>query len=156
MAIELKALMSALHALGAVVWVGGMFVIYTALRPAAAENLDRGHRLTLWAGVLRRFFAWVWAAMIVLVATGFEMIFVDFGGFGMVDPDMHVMTTIGLVMAVIFLVIFFGPYRAMRQAVHAHAWDTAAHAHAWVRRLVAANLVLGLINVAIGAGGRFL
>ena len=44
-----------LHLLAAVVWVGGMFFAYVALRPAAAQ-LEPPARLTLWVGVFKIFF----------------------------------------------------------------------------------------------------
>ncbi len=45
-----------LHLLAAVVWVGGMFFAYVALRPVAAAQLEPPARLTLWAGVFKVFF----------------------------------------------------------------------------------------------------
>ncbi len=38
----------ALHVLAVVIWVGGMFFAYNALRPAAAEVLEPPNRLKLW------------------------------------------------------------------------------------------------------------
>ena len=55
-----------LHALAAVVWVGGMFFARLVLAPAAA-SLEPGPRLTLWSRVLGRFFPWVFAAIILLL-----------------------------------------------------------------------------------------
>ena len=48
-----------LHVMGVVVWVGGMFFAYMALRPVAASVLEPPQRLTLWAGVFGKFFPWV-------------------------------------------------------------------------------------------------
>jgi uncharacterized membrane protein len=45
-----------LHALSAVVWVGGMFFAHQMLRPAAA-TLDPKPRFLLWSRVLGRFFS---------------------------------------------------------------------------------------------------
>jgi len=61
-----------LHALSAVVWVGGMFFAHQALRPAAVI-LDPGPRLRLWSGVLEKFFAWVIAAIVLLLVSGYMM-----------------------------------------------------------------------------------
>src|SRR5215471_5057199 len=72
-----------LHSLSAVVWVGGMFFARQALRPAAAV-LEAGPRLMLWSQTLRRFFAWVIASIVLLLASGLVMIFAVFGGF---QPD---------------------------------------------------------------------
>ena len=54
------------HTLAAVVWVGGMFFAHQALRPAAAA-LDPPLRLPLWSRVFDRFFAWVIAAIVLLL-----------------------------------------------------------------------------------------
>ena len=70
-----------LHALSAVVWVGGMFFAHQVLRPAAA-SLEPGPRLTLWSHVLGRFFAWVFAAIILLLLTGYSLVFGVYSGFG--------------------------------------------------------------------------
>src|SRR5512143_1349882 len=41
-----------LHVLGVVVWVGGMFLMHVAVRPAAVELLQPPQRLQLLASVL--------------------------------------------------------------------------------------------------------
>ena len=46
----------ALHILGAVVWVGGMFVIYVCLRPALAALESPPQRLALMRAMLQKFF----------------------------------------------------------------------------------------------------
>ncbi len=66
----MSALLMTLHVLAAVIWVGGMFFAYMALRPAAGE-LDPPSRTALWGRTFARFFAWFWAAIIVLPVTGY-------------------------------------------------------------------------------------
>ena len=39
-----------LHLLSDVIWIGGMFLAYVAVRPAALEVLEPPQRLRLWAG----------------------------------------------------------------------------------------------------------
>src|ERR1700732_2849221 len=94
-ALATAALM--LHALSAVVWVGGMFFAHQVLRPAAA-SLEPGPRLTLWALVLGRFFACVFAAIIHLLVTGYAVVFAVYAGFGGVGLNVHLMQGIGIVM----------------------------------------------------------
>ncbi|PIU17095.1 MAG: hypothetical protein COT19_02630, partial [Gallionellales bacterium CG08_land_8_20_14_0_20_59_87] len=48
-----------IHLLAVLVWVGGMFLAYVVLRPAAVEVLQPPQRLQLWDSVFRRFFNWV-------------------------------------------------------------------------------------------------
>ncbi len=46
----------ALHALAAVIWVGGMAFAYWFVRPIAGQALEAPARLTLWSGIFARFF----------------------------------------------------------------------------------------------------
>jgi len=47
------------------------------------------------------------------------------------------------------------PYRRMRQAIAVEDWPEAGRRLSQIRLFIAINLVLGLLTVAIGAGGRF-
>ena len=93
------------HALSAVVWVGGMFFAHQALRPAAAA-LDPAPRLLLWSRVLGRFFAWVIAAIALLLVSGYTLVFAVFGGFGRAGIHIHLMQGIGILMALYILPLF--------------------------------------------------
>ena len=140
----------ALHLLGAVLWVGGMAFALLVLRPALVV-LEPPQRLALHAKVFRRFFLIVWHAMPVLLATGYAMLFGVLGGFAGVGPAVHVMHMLGLIMAAIFLVMFFGPWRAMRAAMAAQNSDAAARAVDRIRRLIQVNLALGAVTVVVAA-----
>jgi len=150
------ALLVALHVLAAVVWVGGMFFAYMALRPVAAALLEPPLRLPLWARTFARFFPWVWAAAIVLPASGWALILGYFGGLGAAPVRVHLMNGIGTLMILIFLHVYFAPYRRLRAAVEAADWPAGGRALAQIRRLVGLNLALGLAVVAVAAGGRYL
>jgi len=63
-------LLLALHLLGAVVWVGGMFFALLVLRPSLAV-LEPPQRLALHMQVFRRFFLIVWHAMPAVIITGY-------------------------------------------------------------------------------------
>jgi uncharacterized membrane protein len=139
-----------LHLLSDVIWIGGMFLAYVAVRPAAAEVLEPPQRLRLWAGIFRRFFPWVWAAVIVILGSGFLMI----GQMGAVPPYVIVMTVVGIVMSLIFLHLYFAPFARLKRAVAAEDWKAGGAALNQIRILVATNLTLGLINVAVGVLGR--
>src|SRR6266536_3512554 len=76
----MTALALALHILGAVVWVGGMFAIYVCLRPALG-TLEPPQRLRLMRVTFQKFFPWVWLAILLLLASGYWMLFMTFGGF---------------------------------------------------------------------------
>ena len=117
-----------LHVLGVVIWVGGMFFAYMALRPVAAVQLEPPLRLRLWAGVFGRFFPWVWASIAVILATGFWIIFAIFGGMANAGMYVHLMLTLGLVMMAIFMHVYFAPYRRLKAAVQAEDWPAGGKA----------------------------
>lgn len=147
-------LLVALHALAAVIWVGGMFFAYLVLRPSAGP-LEPPTRLTLWLRVFSRFFPWVWASIVVLLASGYAMLFLRFGGFAGAPLHINIMQATGILMMLLFLHLFFAPWRRFSRAVEAGTWPGAGASLNQIRLIVAINLVLGLITVAVGASGRF-
>src|SRR3712207_6452114 len=98
------------HGWASVVWVGGLFLLLIALRPATAP-LEPGPRLDLWARVLARFVAWVFAAIGLLRASGYILIFGVFGGFAGAGLHVHIMQATGIVMMLLFLHLYFAPWR---------------------------------------------
>ncbi len=145
-----------LHLLAAIIWVGGMFFAYMALRPVAATLLEPPQRLPLWSQTFGRFFPWVWAAIVLLPATGLWMIFMEFGGMKNSGGHIHLMLTLGTVMILLFLHVFFVPYRRMNAAI-ARAELAAAGKHlGQIRRITGINLILGLITAVVASAGRFL
>jgi uncharacterized membrane protein len=141
-----------LHLLSDVIWIGGMFLAYVAVRPAVVEVLEPPQRLRLWTGIFRRFFPWVWAAVLLILGTGFMMI----GQMGAVPRYVIVMTVIGIIMSMIFLHIYFSPFGRLKRAVAAEDWKAGGAALNQIRMLVGTNLALGLINIAVGVLGRAL
>jgi uncharacterized membrane protein len=144
----------ALHILAAVIWVGGMFFAYMVLRPSAGP-LDPALRLPLWHRVFGRFLPMVGAAIVVLLASGYAMVFLGFGGFARVAPYINIMQTTGIVMMLLFLHLYFAPWRRFRRAIAAGDLPAAGRSLEQIRVLVATNLALGLITVVIGATGRY-
>ncbi len=143
-----------IHSLAALLWVGGMFFAYAILRPSLGEweALDR---LKLWQGVFKRFFPWVWMSVLGLLLTGYFMIFYGFGGFSGVGLHVHIMHLTGLIMAALFVFLYYVPWPAFRKAVDKEDVAVAAARLAMIRKIVGANLALGLLTVAIGASGRY-
>jgi uncharacterized membrane protein len=143
----------ALHALAAVIWVGGMFFAHMVLRPSVAE-LEPAVRLPLWSRVLGRFFLWVWLSIGLLLLTGLTLI-QSLRRFGSLSGSVQVMATTGVIMAAIFVYLYFFPWQGFRQAVGREDWGQAARSLAQIRMLVTINLVLGLLTVAVATGGPF-
>ena len=142
------------HALAAVIWVGGMFFAYQVLR-RAARAIDPHVRLDLWGQVFGQFFPWVWTSIVALLVSGYGMIFFGLGGFAGAGLHVHVMQATGLLMMALFLHLFFAPWRRMRRALDQQDYQAASRQLTQIRWIVATNLALGLITIAIGASGRF-
>lgn len=148
-------LLLTLHALAAVIWVGGMAFAYGFLRPAAEQALEGPQRQNLWRAVFVRFFGAVWVAAAVLFLTGYIMVFTILGGFGQAAVHIHIMHGLGILMVLIFAHVFFAPWRRFQKALETQDRDTAAAQIGQIRKLVALNLAIGLIVVAVGASGRY-
>ena len=146
----------ALHILAAVIWVGGMFFAYNALRPAAVQVLEPPLRLELWVQVFRRFFVWVWLSVAVILLTGYWMLFQYFGGFENAGKHIHIMHGGGILMVLIYMHVFFAPYRRLRQAVIVQDYPLAGAQLNMIRKLVGFNTVLGLVVITVASAGRYL
>lgn len=144
-----------IHLLGAIVWIGGMFFAYVALRPAAASVLEPAQRLPLWRETLGRFFVWVWISIAALHASGVHMLA---GAYGMKAAPLYVLAMFGVAsaMTLIFVYLYFVPFKALKQQVSAGHWKPAAAALNRIRQLVATNLILGMLTVAVAVIGGLL
>ena len=151
---DLTTISTALHAVAAVVWVGGMVFAYTVLRPSLGK-LEPPARFTLLNEVFRRFFAVVWVIVVALPATGYLLVFRLFGGFAGAGAHIHAMHMLALVMIGLFAFMYFVPYPRFRAAVAAKDWPAAGKRLAPVRRIIGVNALLGLITVVVGASGRY-
>ena len=141
-----------LHVLSDVVWVGGMFIAYLAVRPAAVEALEPPQRLKLWAGIFARFFRWVWLAVILILGTGFSMM----GRMQPVPGYVLVMAAVGVLMSAIFMHVYFAPFGRLKRAVQHQDWKAGGAALGQIRILVGINLALGLLNIGVAMLGPVL
>jgi len=142
-----------LHVLSVVVWVGGMFFAYVALRPAAVQTLEPPQRLSLWAATFERFFPWVWLSVIALLGSGLYLI-AAYGGFGAVGLYVHAMLALGVVMMLIFALVFFAHFPRLKQGVAAQEWKPAGAALAQIRILIGINLSIGIVIIFIAILGK--
>ena len=145
-----------LHVIAVVIWVGGMFFAYMFLRPVAAAQLEPPARLKLWAGVFSHFFPWVWFCVVVVLATGFWLIFNRFGAMGASPLYVHAMLGLGIVMMLIFFHVYFAPFARLKRAVAAADWPAGGKSLAQIRVMVGINTTIGMITIAVGAGGRYM
>jgi len=154
--MDFKSVSSFLHVLAVVVWVGGMFFAYTILRPTAAQQLEPPQRLTLWVGIFEKFFPYVWGSVVVLLLTGFGLMFAVWNGFAAAPLYVHIMYGLGIAMIMIYMHVFFAPYKRLKQAVVIQDWPAGGQQLNQIRGLIKINLSLGIIVIGIASGGRYL
>ena len=140
----MNAVAIALHVVAAVVWVGGLFFAFVVLRPSS-ESLEPPQRLVLWAGVFKRFFPWVWMAIVILMISGYWLIFNWFKGFTNVPGYVHLMHLIGWLMSLLFVYLYYKVYPVFVEAVKDKNWPSAGVAMNSIRQIVLANLILGIL-----------
>lgn len=141
-----------LHVLSIVVWVGGMFFAYMALRPVAADVLEPPLRLTLWAGVFGKFFPWVWTSVALILLTGLYMLMKLSSA--SIPHYALAMLVLGVVMMLLFAHVFFAPYKKLKRAVSEQNWKAGGAALAQIRMLIGINLSIGLLTIAVVFVGR--
>lgn len=144
----------ALHVLAAILWIGGMFFAVYIQHPAAGE-LESDIRVALWGRALGRFLPSVWALVVVLLGSGYWMVFAAYGGLAALPLYLTLMHGIGWIMVLLFVHLWFSPYRRFRAALAAGNNTDAAGCLKQIRILVTTNFYIGLINAAIGASGRY-
>jgi len=140
----------ALHVLTVVIWVGGMFFAYNALRPAAAEVLEPPLRLTLWVATFKRFFPWVWLSIIIILISGFGMMM----SLAKVPTFIVVMAGLAMLMIAIFMIVYFVPYRRLKDAVKNEDWPDGGMRLARIRTLVGINTTIGIITIVVATAGK--
>lgn len=151
----MMSLMKLLHMLSVIVWVGGMFFAYVVLRPSAAEVLQPPERLRLWDKAFSKFFNWVWLAVFMVLVSGFYIIYL-FGGFASLALYVNLMLVMGLVMAIIYVYVFFKCYVPFNRHVAKQEWPAAGAMLGTIRKLVGLNLTLGLLTTAIASAGKYM
>lgn len=145
------ALPYTLHVLAALVWVGGMFFAWLVLRPAAVSALEGPARLKLWVEVFRRFFRWVWLAVVILAISGIGMLHLRFNGFETAPRYIQVMIGGGIAMFALFMRVQALLLPQLRAAVTAEDWATGAGVLGQICRMVGVNLLLGILVVVVAS-----
>ncbi len=143
-----------LHLLSAVIWVGGMFFAYMFLRPVAATQLEPPVRLQLWVGVFKKFFPFVWLSILFLPLTGYTMIFSKWGSMAGTPLYVHIMNGLGVVMILIYLHVYFSPFKRLKEAVIKKDWPEGGRNLNIIRKMVGLNTLIGLIVIIVVSAGR--
>jgi uncharacterized membrane protein len=142
-----------LHLLGVIVWVGGMFFAHMVLRVALNKMLEPQVRLPLMLTVFDSFFPWVWASVILILASGYWMLFVVY------ETEstfwLNFMSVVGTLMAVIFLFIYAIPYHQLGRALKTRDMPRAVSAISQIRQLILVNLTLGTVTTVVTLFGKY-
>lgn len=144
-----------LHLVSAVIWVGGMFFAYMFLRPVAASQLEPPQRLTLWRAVFAKFFPFVWLSVVLLPITGYLMLFAIWQTMAATPVYVHLMNAIGIIMILIYMHVYFAPFKKLSNAVAIQDWPAGGKALNQIRQLVGINTILGLLVIVIASAGRY-
>ncbi len=134
-------LVTAIHLLCVVLWVGGMAFLLITLRPSM-NAIDPSARLVLQGAVFRRFFRLVWQIMPLAIVSGLVLLVLSYSH-QVVPWEVMVMQTGGVVMAAIFIGMVLVPNKRF-QAKLAAGTATAADA-APVRRLLWVSLAIAAV-----------
>lgn len=142
-----------LHLLGVIVWVGGMFFTHMVLRGALNRVLEPQERLSLMLPVFDGFFSWVWLSVILILASGYWMLFFVY------ETEttlwLSFMSVGGTLMAAIFVFIYTIPYHQLGSALKTHDMPKAVAAITLIRKLILINLSLGLLITVVSIFGKY-
>ena len=142
-----------LHLLGVIIWVGGMFFAHVVLRGVLGRMLEPQQRLPVLLKVFDGFFPWVWLSVIVILASGYWMLFVFY------ETEtafwLSFMSIVGTLMAAIFIFIYALPYHQLDSALKTHDMSKAVAAMTRIRQLILTNLMLGLLVTVVAVFGKY-
>ncbi|MBF0415229.1 MAG: CopD family protein [Magnetococcales bacterium] len=143
------------HVVLAIVWVGGMFFAYWILRPVF-DHLPLPDRISLWIGILNKFFSWVWVIVVLQPATGYWMVYHEMGGFHQAGLHVIAMHTLGWIMIAIFIYTYFSIFSRMKKMAKEELFPEAGLYMKKIKNMVSVNLVLGVIVSILATIGPFL
>lgn len=134
-------LVTAIHLLCVVLWVGGMAFLLLTLRGSLGA-IDPTARLVLQGAVFRRFFRTIWQVMPMAIVSGLLLVILVYSHQKM-PWEVMVMQAGGVLMAALFIGTVLVPNKRF-QAKLAAGTATAADA-APVRRLIWLSLGIGAV-----------
>jgi uncharacterized membrane protein len=142
-----------LHLLAVIIWVGGMFFAHMVLRVAINQTLEPHVRLQLMLKVFDGFFPWVWLSVILILASGYWMLFMfhaEESAFWL-----SFMSGTGTLMAAIFVFIYAIPYHQLGSSLKTHDMPKAVASITLIRQLILTNLILGLLTTVAALLGKY-
>ncbi len=82
------------------------------------------------------------------------MVFNTYAGFSNAPMFVIAMHWLGIIMVLIFMHVFFAPYKRLKIAVQEGNWQVAAGKLAQIRILVAINTAIGLLILVVASLGK--
>lgn len=133
-----------LHLLSMAYWIGGGF--YTALSTrGAAALLEPAQRQTVLLQLFGRYFRTLIPIIPTALLTGWLLV-LHMGGFASLPLPINIMQGLALIMALIFLSLYFGPFQSLRRAIRPQP-----DLFTTVRRRVLLMVCLGILTVLCAA-----
>lgn len=151
----INALAIILHLVAINIWVGGMFFIIIVLGKVAG-TLEVEQQNIFWEQILKRFFTWIWLAVIILLSTGTGMIVYRFGDISHAPIYILVMGSLGSLMAVVFFIIYFVFYQRFKLEMQKGNVQASRQQLRMIRRLGIINMALGFCVVIVIGSGPYL
>ena len=150
----ITAVAQALHQLGAVILVGGLFFLLFVLRPVSKATLGVEKRQQLFQHVFRYMLRWQWLALALLWVGGVGQI----SGLGRPPGAASLLAMVvgGALVTLLTLGAQAASYFLLSERMEDERWGKAAVISSRVRMIMAVNLLLCLILVFFGAAGPML
>ena len=95
-----------------------------------------------------------WLSIGLLWGSGLWIFLAAMGG--QAGGHVYLMMATALVMTLLFVYLWFVPFRHLKAAVARSDWPAAGAGLARIRQIILTNLILGLVTAVAGAAGRFL
>ena len=83
------------------------------------------------------------------------MIFAALGGIVNIGLHVHIMIGLGSLMMLLFMHVYFGPFRRLQHAITESNWKTGGSELNQIRFLIKINLILGLLVIITATAGRY-
>jgi len=86
----------------------------------------------------------------------YMMIFDIWGGMAGAPLHVHIMNGLGMVMILIYLHVYFAPFKRLKEAVIKEDWPEGGRNLNIIRKMIAVNMMIGLVVVIVASAGRTL
>ena len=82
------------------------------------------------------------------------MMFDIWGSMANTPMYVHIMNGTGTVMILIYLHVYFAPFKRLKEAVIKQDWPEGGRNLNIIRKMVGINMMIGLLTIIVASGGR--